>query len=39
MIVDHNISIIRLDKAREVILLYLVLLGHRMELCAQFWAL
>lgn len=38
MIVDHNINI-RHDKACEVILLYLVLLGPQMEPCAQFWAL
>lgn len=37
--VDHNINIIRHDKACEIILLYLVLLGPQMERCAQFWAL
>jgi len=37
--VNHNISIIRQDKACEVILLYLVLLGPQVECSAQFWAL
>lgn len=27
------------DKAHEVVLLYLVLLGPHVEHCAQFWAL
>lgn len=38
VIVDHNINSIRHGKARDVNLLYLVLLGPQMEHCAQFWA-